>query len=274
MKGVDIKDKTWSRGTKLSLDRDQGHKHLQRQEGDHIVPWVLHSDGADSSCMVPKMKRASRHMHLISEMHLMGELRCEAIDSRAMGLTVPWYRRGGTSMEASIPCSYGGRVLVTKGAEEVENAEANSKYQDRVEGQMLRNLIRLVSTGRGALYNLCNMRPLATLAYNMEGLFPLLERSIEIDKDQHSLANSTPELIISELKQYAGSEFNISTTVAKSNWEPREAPCARATVCRSRQQGAAPVEVLPTGMAPTRRGDRPRLAVLAVGAAAHSIIVG
>ncbi|RRT69541.1 hypothetical protein B296_00001735 [Ensete ventricosum] len=152
MKGVDIKDKTWSRDTKLSLDRDQGHEHLQRQEGDHIVPWVLHSDGKDSSCMVPKIKRASRHMHLISEMHLMGELRYEATDSRAMGLAVPWYRRGGTSMEASIPCYCGGRVLVAKGAEEVENAETNSKYQDRVEGQMLRNFIRLVSTGRGALH--------------------------------------------------------------------------------------------------------------------------
>ncbi|RRT53626.1 hypothetical protein B296_00048445, partial [Ensete ventricosum] len=33
-----------------------------------------------------------------------------------------------TSMESSIPCSHGGRALVVKGAEEVENAEANSKY--------------------------------------------------------------------------------------------------------------------------------------------------
>ncbi|RWW57699.1 hypothetical protein BHE74_00035488 [Ensete ventricosum] len=43
-------------------------------------------------------------------------------------VAVPWYRRGGTSVESSIPCSHGGRVLVVKGAEEVENAEANSKY--------------------------------------------------------------------------------------------------------------------------------------------------
>ncbi|RWW41516.1 hypothetical protein BHE74_00052997 [Ensete ventricosum] len=60
--------------------------------------------------------------------------RCETTDSRAMGLTVPWYRRGRTSVEASIPCSHGGRGLVAKGVEEVENAEANSKYQDRAEG--------------------------------------------------------------------------------------------------------------------------------------------
>ncbi|RRT60754.1 hypothetical protein B296_00033859 [Ensete ventricosum] len=75
MKGVDIEDQTWSRGTELSLDRDQGHEHLQRQEGDYVVPWVLHSDGANLSCMVPKTKGASRHMHLISEMHLTEELR-------------------------------------------------------------------------------------------------------------------------------------------------------------------------------------------------------
>ncbi|RRT50580.1 hypothetical protein B296_00023470 [Ensete ventricosum] len=41
---------------------------------------------------------------------------------------------GKTSMEASIPCSHGGRALVVKGVEEVENTEANSKYQDRAEG--------------------------------------------------------------------------------------------------------------------------------------------
>ncbi|RWW06754.1 hypothetical protein BHE74_00034407 [Ensete ventricosum] len=36
--------------------------------------------------------------------------------------------------ESSIPYSYGGGALVMKGAEEVENAEANSKYQDKAEG--------------------------------------------------------------------------------------------------------------------------------------------
>ncbi|RWW52454.1 hypothetical protein BHE74_00041116 [Ensete ventricosum] len=41
---------------------------------------------------------------------------------------------GRTFVESSIPYSHGGRALVVKGAEKVENAEANSKYQDRVEG--------------------------------------------------------------------------------------------------------------------------------------------
>ncbi|RRT55192.1 hypothetical protein B296_00006935 [Ensete ventricosum] len=42
---------------------------------------------------------------------------------------------GGTSVESSIPCSHGERALVIQGAEEVENAKANSKYQDRAEMQ-------------------------------------------------------------------------------------------------------------------------------------------
>ncbi|RZS12347.1 hypothetical protein BHM03_00043770 [Ensete ventricosum] len=73
--------------------------------------------------------------------------RCKATDSRAMGLATPWYRRGGTFVESSIPCSHGGRALVVKGAEEVENAKANSKYQDRAEGQRPRNFIRPMSKG-------------------------------------------------------------------------------------------------------------------------------
>ncbi|RZR88547.1 hypothetical protein BHM03_00016154 [Ensete ventricosum] len=73
--------------------------------------------------------------------------RCKATDSRAMGLATPLYRRGRTSMESSIPCSHGGRALIMKRAEEVENAEANYKYQDKAEGQRPKNFIRPVSTG-------------------------------------------------------------------------------------------------------------------------------
>ncbi|RZR95763.1 hypothetical protein BHM03_00024642 [Ensete ventricosum] len=73
--------------------------------------------------------------------------RCKTTDSWAMGLAAPWYRRGGTSMESSIPYSHRGRALVVKRAKEVENAKANSKYQDRVEGQRPRNFIRPVSMG-------------------------------------------------------------------------------------------------------------------------------
>ncbi|RWW21915.1 hypothetical protein BHE74_00033013 [Ensete ventricosum] len=73
--------------------------------------------------------------------------RYKAIDSRVMGLAMPWYRRGGTSVESYIPCSHRGRKLVVKGVEEVENAEANSKYQDKAGGQRPRNFIKLVSMG-------------------------------------------------------------------------------------------------------------------------------
>ncbi|RRT49493.1 hypothetical protein B296_00019128 [Ensete ventricosum] len=73
--------------------------------------------------------------------------RCKATDSRDMGLVVSWYHRGGTSVESSIPCFHGGRALVVKTVEDMENAEANSKYQDRVEGQKLRNFIRPMSMG-------------------------------------------------------------------------------------------------------------------------------
>ncbi|RWW39222.1 hypothetical protein BHE74_00055474 [Ensete ventricosum] len=95
----------------------------KRQELDHVGSWVLHSDGANSSCMVPKMKGVSRHMHLISEMHLTEELReldCssayirlreldksedkakgKAMDSRAMG----WQLHGtAEGWPKSSPC--------------------------------------------------------------------------------------------------------------------------------------------------------------------------
>ncbi|RRT45774.1 hypothetical protein B296_00054886 [Ensete ventricosum] len=62
-----------------------------------------------------------------------------------MGLATPWYRRGETSVESSIPCSYGGRTLVVKGAKKVDNTEANSKYQDKAEGQRPKNFTRPVN---------------------------------------------------------------------------------------------------------------------------------
>ncbi|RRT53948.1 hypothetical protein B296_00022357 [Ensete ventricosum] len=43
-----------------------------------------------------------------------------ATGSSLMGLAAPWYRSGATSMELLIPCSYGGRALVLKGAEEIK----------------------------------------------------------------------------------------------------------------------------------------------------------
>ncbi|RRT77978.1 hypothetical protein B296_00020114 [Ensete ventricosum] len=167
IRGVDREDEIWSISTELSFDRDQGHELSQRQEWDHVVPLVLHSDRAYSSCMVPKTKGASRHMHLISKMYLIeklspmeetlsyrgmirvtGELDCSSANIRLRESDKSEDKaEGETFVQLSIPCSHGGRALVVKGAEEVENADANSKYQDRVEGQRPRNFIRPVSMG-------------------------------------------------------------------------------------------------------------------------------
>ncbi|RZR93022.1 hypothetical protein BHM03_00021418 [Ensete ventricosum] len=69
-----------------------------------------------------------------------------SIPSVSSGLALEDKAEGGTSVESSIPCSHGGRGLVVKGVEQVENTDANSKYQDKVEGQRPRNFIRPVLT--------------------------------------------------------------------------------------------------------------------------------
>ncbi|RWW80725.1 hypothetical protein BHE74_00010920 [Ensete ventricosum] len=116
--------------------RGQGHELMQRKERDRVVPWGLHFDRANSSCMVPKTKGASRYMHLISEKHLTEELR-----------RLNWLRRNWDQKAlARDKRTQRRRALVVKGAEMVENAEANSMYQDKAEEQRLGNFIRLVST--------------------------------------------------------------------------------------------------------------------------------
>ncbi|RRT78871.1 hypothetical protein B296_00001668 [Ensete ventricosum] len=107
-----------------------------------------------------------------------------------MGLAALWYRRGGTSVELSIPCSHGGRALVVKGVEEVENIEINSKYQDDGRAERPRNFIRPI--------------------------FLSSEGSARVNKDQHNSANPTPDSVIGELKQYGGSEFDYSTIATES----------------------------------------------------------
>ncbi|RWW44650.1 hypothetical protein BHE74_00049572 [Ensete ventricosum] len=184
MKGVDIEDETWSGGTELSLDRDQGHelssywelhfgvRHNKkksygfkeriswyRRGGYSLVLKQVVERGEEATTSpvglsYPKSKASVRKevdwrsttvpQRQIYQLRRKG-CRCKAKDSRAMSLAAPWYHRGGTSVESSIPCSHGGRALVVKGAEEVEYSKANSKYQDRTEGQRPRNFIRPVS---------------------------------------------------------------------------------------------------------------------------------
>ncbi|RWW55096.1 hypothetical protein BHE74_00038283 [Ensete ventricosum] len=115
--------------SKLASDESLGHQHMRAvyHRGRSQITSTSESHGGNLI-----IQRKGR--------------RCKAMNSRAMGLAMPWYRRGGTSVESSIPCSHGGRALVVKGAEEVENVEANYKYQDKAEGQRPRNFIRPVST--------------------------------------------------------------------------------------------------------------------------------
>ncbi|RZR76953.1 hypothetical protein BHM03_00001879 [Ensete ventricosum] len=78
--------------------------------------------------MVPKTMGASRHMHFVSEMHLTEELRGGS-SVRASNLTSNeslGHQYMGAEFRGQVPMT-----LVVKGAEEVENAEANFKYQDK-----------------------------------------------------------------------------------------------------------------------------------------------
>ncbi|RRT38948.1 hypothetical protein B296_00048009, partial [Ensete ventricosum] len=56
--------------------------------------------------------------------------RCETIDSKVMGMAAPWYHRGKTFLVLMER-----ERLIVKGAEEIENVEANYKYRDKTEGQ-------------------------------------------------------------------------------------------------------------------------------------------
>ncbi|RRT59980.1 hypothetical protein B296_00037822 [Ensete ventricosum] len=138
--------------SKLASDENLGRQHMRAvyYRGRSQIASTSESHGGD--LIIQRYDWSGWRVGLFKCSHSLkgaqqvrGQIR--AMDSRAMGLAAPWYRIGGTSVESSIPCSHGGRALVVKGAEEVENAKANSRYQDRMEGQRPRNFIRLVSMG-------------------------------------------------------------------------------------------------------------------------------
>ncbi|RZR93156.1 hypothetical protein BHM03_00021587 [Ensete ventricosum] len=67
--------------------------------------------GAPLWCMIRaagELDYFSAHIRLRKPDKLEDKAECKATDSRAMGLAAPWYRRGGTSVESSIPYSHGG----------------------------------------------------------------------------------------------------------------------------------------------------------------------
>ncbi|RRT78100.1 hypothetical protein B296_00008214 [Ensete ventricosum] len=103
------------------------------------------SDKESKGAQLPESKASIRMEVDLEECHSVVEAdlpitkgrRCKATNSSAI--------KGRTFVESLIPCSDRGRALIVKGVEEVENAEANSKYQDKSEGQRPRNFIRSMS---------------------------------------------------------------------------------------------------------------------------------
>ncbi|RRT34229.1 hypothetical protein B296_00031761 [Ensete ventricosum] len=71
---------------------------------------------------VGELDCSSTYIHLREIDKSEDKAECKAMDSRAMGLAIPWYHRGRTSVESLIPYSHEGRALIVKGAEEMENA--------------------------------------------------------------------------------------------------------------------------------------------------------
>ncbi|RWW55336.1 hypothetical protein BHE74_00038026 [Ensete ventricosum] len=143
-KGVDVEDGTWSGGTELSFGRAAGEldcfsAHIRLREPEK-------SEDKTEGAQLPKSKASVKKE--VEECHRGGSTNREErnVDARQRILG-PWAWQRHATVEVGLPCSYGGRALIVKGIEEVENAEANSKYQDKAEGQRPRNFIRPVSMG-------------------------------------------------------------------------------------------------------------------------------
>ncbi|RWW13113.1 hypothetical protein GW17_00023191 [Ensete ventricosum] len=185
-KGVDVEDGTWSGGTELSFGREglsTGQEDAEAstlEEYATVLPFELSrrkrytteivlvedraageldcfsahirlrepekSEDKTEGAQLPKSKASVKKE--VEECHRGGSTNREErnVDARQRILG-PWAWQHHATVEVGLPCSYGGRALIVKGIEEVENAEANSKYQDKAEGQRPRNFIRPVSMG-------------------------------------------------------------------------------------------------------------------------------
>ncbi|RRT35443.1 hypothetical protein B296_00037861, partial [Ensete ventricosum] len=96
--------------SKLASDESLGHQRMGAvyHRGRSQIVGTSESHGGDLI-----IQRATKPQKRIYGSRRKGH-GCKATDSRAMGLTAPWYHRGRTSVESSIPCSHGGRALVVK----------------------------------------------------------------------------------------------------------------------------------------------------------------
>ncbi|RWW52588.1 hypothetical protein BHE74_00040968 [Ensete ventricosum] len=114
-----------------------------------------------------------------------------------MGSAAPWYRKGGTSVELSIPCSHW--------RESIGRKRGRGGGQCKGKLQVPRQGVKAEAKKLHETY--------------IDGL--LIKIVEKINKDQHSSANLTQESVIGELKQPGGSVFDYLTTAEESSWEPR-----------------------------------------------------
>ncbi|RZS14842.1 hypothetical protein BHM03_00046591 [Ensete ventricosum] len=114
------KNRRWQRPYKVLAEATHGEVVGQDHAKRSQIASTSESHGGD--LIIQRYDRSSWRVRL---------LQCSYSLKEAQQVRGQGRRR---SVESSIPCSHGGRALVVKGAEEVENAKANSKYQDRAEG--------------------------------------------------------------------------------------------------------------------------------------------
>ncbi|RRT74907.1 hypothetical protein B296_00010739 [Ensete ventricosum] len=133
------KNRRWQRPYDVLAKTTHGEVVVRRRVF-HVCASKLASDGSlGHQHMGATYHQGRSQIASISESHG-GDLiiqRCKAMDSRAIGLAVLWYRRGETSVESSIPCFHGGRALVVKGAEERSSAQVQSRLDAEEEEAMM-----------------------------------------------------------------------------------------------------------------------------------------
>ncbi|RWW50272.1 hypothetical protein BHE74_00043483 [Ensete ventricosum] len=117
--------------SELALDESLSHQHMGAVYHRGRSPSAITKENCYEDTVVLKQVIERGEEATISPVVLnypKAKCQCKATDSRAMGLAAPWYRRGGTSVESSIPYSHGGRALVIKGDDEKFNCSGKVNH--------------------------------------------------------------------------------------------------------------------------------------------------
>ncbi|RWV78178.1 hypothetical protein GW17_00060880 [Ensete ventricosum] len=117
--------------SELALDESLSHQHMGAVYHRGRSPSAITKENCYEDTVVLKQVIERGEEATISPVIYRSQrkgCRCKATDSRAMGLAAPWYRRGGTSVESSIPYSHGGRALVIKGDDEKFNGSGKVNH--------------------------------------------------------------------------------------------------------------------------------------------------